>query len=167
MEFLRDHLPCSDLDCYPFPFFLRFADHALALRDEAPWCGELEWEIFAHYVLFPRVNDEDLSFHRALFHRELWPRVKDLATAGERVLEVNRWCCEHASYQAQDERTASPLTVYRCGSGRCGVGLPGVRPAQRGRRRPAGIRPPLGPLRRQPRLGGSAVRWTVAVFGGL
>ena len=120
MEFLRDHLPCSDLDCYPFPFFLRFADHALALRDEAPWCGELEWEIFAHYVLFPRVNDEDLSFHRALFHRELWPRVKDLATAGERVLEVNRWCCEHASYQAQDERTASPLTVYRCGSGRCG-----------------------------------------------
>ena len=120
MEFLRDHLPCSDLDCYPFPFFLRFADHALALRDEAPWCGELEWEIFAHYVLFPRVNDEDLSFHRALFHRELWPRVKDLATAGERVLEVNRWCCEHASYQAQDERTASPLTVFRCGSGRCG-----------------------------------------------
>ena len=120
MEFLRDHLPDSDLDCYPFPLFLRFARHALALREQAPWCGALEWEIFAHYVLFPRVNDEDLSFHRRLFHRSLWPRVRDLPGAGQRVLEVNRWCCEHASYQAQDERTASPLTVYRCGSGRCG-----------------------------------------------
>lgn len=120
MEFLRDHLPDSDLDCYPFPLFLRFARHALALREQAPWCGALEWEIFAHYVLFPRVNDEDLSFHRRLFHRSLWPRVRDLPGAGQQVLEVNRWCCEHASYQAQDERTASPLTVYRCGSGRCG-----------------------------------------------
>ncbi len=120
MEFLRDHLPDSDLDCYPFSLFLRFADHALALRDEAPWCGALEWELFAHYVLFPRVNDEDLSFHRALFHAALWPRVEGLSSAEDRVLEVNRWCCEHASYQAQDERTASPLTVYRCGSGRCG-----------------------------------------------
>ncbi len=120
MEFLRDHLPDSDLDCYPFSLFLRFAHHALALREAAPWCGALEWEIFAHYVLFPRVNDEDLSFHRALFHASLWPRVKDLPTAEDRVLEANRWCCEHASYEAQDERTASPLTVYRCGSGRCG-----------------------------------------------
>ncbi|MDE7004870.1 MAG: transglutaminase-like domain-containing protein, partial [Oscillospiraceae bacterium] len=120
MEFLRDHLPDSDLDCYPFSLFLRFAHHALALREAAPWCGALEWEIFAHYVLFPRVNDEDLSFHRALFHASLWPRVKDLPAAEDRVLEANRWCCEHASYEAQDERTASPLTVYRCGSGRCG-----------------------------------------------
>lgn len=118
--FLRDHLPESDLDCYPPELFLRFAGHALALREEVPWCGALDWEIFAHYVLFPRVNDEDLSFHREVFHDALWSRVRDLPTAQARVLEVNRWCHEHASYQAQDERTASPLTVYRCGSGRCG-----------------------------------------------
>lgn len=120
MEFLRDHLPESDLDCFPAGLFLRFADHALALRQAAPWCAGLDWEIFAHYVLFPRVNDEDLSFHRELFHQALWPRVKDIPSPEERVLEVNRWCHEHASYQAQDNRTASPLTVYRCGSGRCG-----------------------------------------------
>ena len=120
MEFLRDHLPASDLESCPFPLFLDFADHALALREAAPWCGELEWELFAHYVLFPRVNDEDLSPHRALFHAQLWPRAAPLPSSEERVLEVNRWCCEHASYQAQDQRTASPLTVYRCGSGRCG-----------------------------------------------
>ena len=118
MDFLYGSLPESDLDCYPAELFLRFADHALKLRETT--CGALDWEIFAHYVLFPRVNDEDLSFHREIFYNSLWPRVKDLTTPEARVLEVNRWCHEHASYQAQDERTASPLTVFRCGSGRCG-----------------------------------------------
>ena len=120
MDFLYVNLPESDLDCYPAELFLRFADHALKLRETAPWCRTLDWEIFAHYVLFPRVNDEDLSFHREIFYYALWPRVKNLPTVEARVLEVNRWCHEHASYQAQDERTASPLTVFRCGSGRCG-----------------------------------------------
>ena len=120
VDFLLDHLPQSDLDCYPPDLFLRFTDHALAVREAAPWCGALDWEIFAHYVLFPRVNDEDLSFHREIFHASLWPRVRDLPTQEDRVLEVNRWCREHAAYQAQDQRTASPLTVYRCGGGRCG-----------------------------------------------
>ena len=120
MDFLLNHLPQADLDCYSPDLFLRFTDHALALREAAFWCGALDWEIFAHYVLFPRVNDEDLSFHREIFHASLWPRVRDLPTTEERVLEVNRWCREHATYQAQDERTAAPLTVYRCGSGRCG-----------------------------------------------
>ena len=120
MEFLRDHLPRSDLDCYPAELFLRFADHALFLRKTAAWCRDLDEEIFSHYVLFPRVNDEDLSFHREIFYDALWPRVRDLPSQEARVLEVNRWCHEHACYQAQDERTASPLTVFRCGSGRCG-----------------------------------------------
>ena len=87
MAFLLDHLPASDLDCYPPALFLRFADHALMLRESAPWCAALDWEIFAHYVLFPRVNDEDLSFHREIFRASLWPRVRDLPTEEERVLE--------------------------------------------------------------------------------
>lgn len=120
MAFLRDHLPESDLDCYPFELFLQFADHALMLRESCPWCRALEWEIFAHYVLFPRVNDEDLSFHRTVFYNALWPRICGLSTQEERTLEVNRWCHENACYEVQDERTASALTVYRCGSGRCG-----------------------------------------------
>lgn len=120
MDFLRRHLPASDLDCYPFQLFLDFASHALFLRENDPACGALDWDIFAHYVLFPRVNDEDLPPHRALFYRELAPRLAGIEDGRQRVLAVNRWCQEYASYQAQDERTASPLTVLRCGSGRCG-----------------------------------------------
>lgn len=120
MEFLLGHLPASDLDCYPFELFLDFAGHALFLRENDSVCGALDWELFAHYVLFPRVNDEDLSPHRALFYQALSPRLAGIEDEQARVLAVNRWCHEYASYQAQDERTASPLTVFRCGSGRCG-----------------------------------------------
>ena len=120
MEFLREYLPPSDLWGYPAELFLQFVRHGVFLRKTAPWCGALDWPVFAHYVLFPRVNDEDLSFHREIFYDALWPRVKELPDGEARVQEVNRWCRERAIYQAQDERTASPLTVYRCGSGRCG-----------------------------------------------
>lgn len=120
MEFLYRHLPESDLDCYSPSLFLQFTDHALFLRETLPWCACLEEEIFYHYVLFPRVNDEDLSFHRKLFYDALFPRIKALSTLEEMVLEANRWCQETASYQAADERTASPLTVYKSGIGRCG-----------------------------------------------
>ena len=120
MDFLLTHLPQSDLDCYDHTLFLHFIDHALTLRESAPWCAELEEEIFFHYVLFPRVNDEDISFHRTLFHDALWERIHAIPTTEEKALEVNRWCHECASYQMQDDRTASPLTVFRCGSGRCG-----------------------------------------------
>ena len=36
------------------------------------------------------------------------------------MLAVNYWCAAQASYEASDERTQSPLSVYRSGSGRCG-----------------------------------------------
>lgn len=119
MAFLAGTLPQSDLDSYPPELFRSFCAHALMLRERAGWCRALDEELFLHYVLFPRINDEDLSEHRALFYSALWPRVCGLSLE-EAVLETNRWCHEQASYQMQDARTASPLTVFRCGSGRCG-----------------------------------------------
>lgn len=118
--FLRAHLPQSDLDSYESSLLAAFVDHALALRETAPWCAALPEEIFYHYVLFPRVNDEDISFHREIFRAALWERIVHLPTVEEKALEVNRWCSEMATYEMQNDRTASPLTVYRNGSGRCG-----------------------------------------------
>mgnify|MGYP001623725475 FL=1 len=118
LTFIRQALP-EDWDSYPQSLFEAFAAHSHMLRQTVPWCASLSREAYEQYVLCPRVNDEDLSDHRALFYSQLWDRVKDLSQE-EAALEVNRWCHEQASYQAQDDRTASPLTVYRCGSGRCG-----------------------------------------------
>ena len=118
LTFIRQALP-EDWDSYPQSLFEAFAAHSRMLRRTVPWCASLSREAYEQYVLCPRVNDEDLSDHRALFYSQLWDRVKDLSQE-EAALEVNRWCHEQASYQAQDDRTASPLTVYHCGSGRCG-----------------------------------------------
>ncbi len=120
LDFLCSHLPEEDLRCDPPELLRQFAEHALFLREAAPWCRSLDWEIFCHYVLFPRVNNEDLSSHRKIFFDALWPRVRDLPSVEDVVLEVNCWCHEIATYQSTDTRTASPLTVYRTGIGRCG-----------------------------------------------
>ena len=120
LEFLRSHLPQSDLDCYDDALMLQFAEHGAYLRQNVSWCKELEQELFDHYVLCPRVNDEDLSFYGKTFFDALWERIAPMDTMEERILEVNRWCGQMANYQMQDERTASALTVFRNGSGRCG-----------------------------------------------
>ena len=118
LRFLKTALP-ADWATYPRSLFEDFAANAAMLRDTVPLCRHLSRDVYEQYVLCPRVNDEDLSDHRGLFYGQLWDRVKDLEQE-QAVLEVNRWCHEQASYQGQDDRTASPLTVYRCGSGRCG-----------------------------------------------
>ena len=120
LEFLRRSLPQSDWDCYGEAFLQQFAEHGQMLRRAVPWCKGLDPELFDHYVLCPRVNDEDLSFYGKIFFDALWERIAPMDTMEKRILEVNRWCGEQANYQMQDDRTASALTVYRNGSGRCG-----------------------------------------------
>lgn len=119
MDYLRHSLPLCDLHSYPFELFLEFARHADMVRREAAWLADVPDAMFLSYVLMPRVNDEDLSGHRLLFYRELCDRLKGLSD-NDAALAVNVWCAEHVVYKAQDARTASPLTVYRSGEGRCG-----------------------------------------------
>lgn len=119
VEYLLGTLPLSDTDTYPFSLFAEFARHARMLRDAMPWCAALDEHLYLDYVLCPRVNDEDLSLHRPLFFQQLLPRVQGLGIE-QAVLAVNRWCNENVAYRQQDTRTASPLSVYRNGFGRCG-----------------------------------------------
>ena len=118
LAYLKQALP-EDWAQYPRALMEEFARHAAGLRQTADWCAALPEEAYLHYVVCPRVNDEDLSSHRPLFYRLLWDRVKGL-NQEDAVLEVNRWCHEQASYQTQDDRTASPRTVFFSGVGRCG-----------------------------------------------
>ncbi len=112
-------LPLGDGAGQAFDTLAAFARHGLYLRRNSPFCRELDEEMFLHFVWYPRVNDEALSDHREAFWRALRGRIAGLdATAA--ALEVNRWCAEHMTYRLTDERTMSPLTAWRTGSGRCG-----------------------------------------------
>ena len=112
-------LPLSDLGDYGPELLLGSVRHGLRVRAEFPWCRELPEDLFFRQVLYPRVNNEQLSPCRELFYGKLRPRVAGLPLE-EAVLEVNRWCAEEATYRSTDGRTASALAVYACGYGRCG-----------------------------------------------
>ena len=119
IKMLHQALPQSDIDTYCGEIFQEFINHACMLRKEMPWCAALREEDFFQYVLSPRINNEDISSHRPLFYEKLRERVQNLSLR-DAVLEVNKWCCENAGYESQDDRTMSALTVYKYGSGRCG-----------------------------------------------
>lgn len=118
-RFLRLTLPYADIGGYDTDFFAEFAEHAAGLLRTEERCRDIPENIFLWYVLHPRVNNEELSACRRLFHDKLGKRLKGLAPE-EAVQVVNRWCAEHVTYRSTDERTASALSVYRTGFGRCG-----------------------------------------------
>lgn len=119
MEFLKKTLPVADLDMYPLSLLEKFCEHAYMLEQNSSFCKNLPEEVFLYYVLFPRINNEDLSFNREIFYEALRDRIEGLSVQSA-VIEINKWCHEQATYQQQDSRTASPLTVFRNASGRCG-----------------------------------------------
>ena len=119
LSFLYATMPISDVGDYSPEFFLNVVRHGLRLRQEFSWCAALPEHLFLKDVLYPRINTEELSDCRELFCQKLASRVQGL-TLPQAILEVNRWCCEEATYRSTDGCTSSALEVYRRGYGRCG-----------------------------------------------
>ena len=119
MEFLYAYMPLSDLADYEPQFYLQQVRYAFKAREEMPWGKDIPEDVFRHFVLVYRVNNENLDTARMVFYRELKERVKDM-TIEEAALEVNHWCHEHVAYRASDSRTSAPLATMRTSLGRCG-----------------------------------------------
>ncbi len=119
LEFLYAYMPYSDLADYDQAFYLQQVKAAFAARDHFSWGKKVPEDIFRHFVLVYRVNNENLDTARLLMQRELSPRVEGLSMY-EAALEVNHWCHEHVAYRASDGRTSAPLATMRTSLGRCG-----------------------------------------------
>ena len=119
MKYLYGTMPLRDAGEYDFSLFLSYVRHGLWLYENVDWCAALPEDIFIHYVLACRVNSEDLTDCRPFFYEKLKDRVAGLPLE-KAVLEINYWCGENATYESTDIRTASPMTMYRSGKGRCG-----------------------------------------------
>ena len=117
--FVVGSMPLSDLISADLSVIAGEVRHALWTRRTLPYGGSIPAGLFRNYVLFYRVNNEAIEPHRKAFCDELFPRIQG-KTMEEAALEVNYWCYEKATYQATDDRTASPMTVLRRGYGRCG-----------------------------------------------
>ena len=119
MEFLYAYMPLSDLADYTPQFFLQQVRYAFKARAEMPWGKDVSEDVFRHFVLVYRVNNENLDTARMVMFRELKERVQGM-TIEEAALEVNHWCHEHVAYRASDSRTSAPLATMRTSLGRCG-----------------------------------------------
>ncbi|TLS50100.1 transglutaminase domain-containing protein [Paenibacillus antri] len=119
LKFLFAYMPLHDLADYDGAFFLNHVRQALAVRERMPWGRSVPDDIFLHFVLPYRVNNENVDDSRSVLLDRLYDRVKDLSMA-DAILETNYWCHETATYVGTDVRTVSPLTLMRTAQGRCG-----------------------------------------------
>ena len=119
LKFLYAFMPLSDLADYNGDFFLSNVDMSLRAKSETSWGKEIPEDIFLHYVLPCRINNENLDSFRIVYYNELLNRVKG-KEIGEAALEINHWCHEKVSYQAADIRTSAPMSTILSARGRCG-----------------------------------------------
>ncbi|WP_461642523.1 transglutaminase domain-containing protein [Labilibaculum euxinus] len=119
LQFLYAYMPLCDLADYNGDFFLKQVRSSFEARESFEWGKKVPDELFRHFVLPYRVNNENLDSARWVFLKELKPRLKDMSMK-EAVLEVNHWCHEKVNYAPTDIRTSGPLSIVRTSWGRCG-----------------------------------------------
>lgn len=119
LAFLYQYLPLPDQYDYPRSFYEEQIRLSMQARREMPWGKQIPEREFRHFVLPPRVNNENLDSARSVFFRELKERVHRLPMK-EAILEVNHWCHEKVTYRPSDARTSSPLATVKTAYGRCG-----------------------------------------------
>ncbi|WP_206225131.1 transglutaminase domain-containing protein [Parabacteroides sp. ZJ-118] len=119
LTFMYAYMPIGDITDYSGDFYLRNIRSSFQARNEMPWGDSIPEDIFRHFVLPVRVNNENLDESRMVFFDELKDRVKSLSLY-DAVLEVNHWCHEKVIYTPSDSRTSSPLASVKTAYGRCG-----------------------------------------------
>lgn len=119
LEYLYGTLPLDDVRFTPFEWMEEACAAALATRAANQYGADIPEDIFAQYVLCPRVNKERAQRHRRFFAEKLKARIQGKSIA-DAALSVNLWCCEQVTYHSSDDRTEGPITAYLSGIGRCG-----------------------------------------------
>ena len=119
LTFMYAYMPIGDITEYSGDFYLKNIRSSFQARNEMPWGDSIPEDIFRHFVLPVRINNENLDESRMVFFDELKDRVKGLSLY-DAVLEVNHWCHEKVIYTPSDGRTSSPLASVKTAYGRCG-----------------------------------------------
>jgi len=132
LKYLFTHMPISDMENYEPELFLSFAEHAVMLWENDHDIQNFSEEIFLNYILFYRVNDEEIMACRALFFEQITNYLKNRSkrkadnisavqdAIEKKVLDINWWCAENVTYHVTDGRTRAAKSIYQSGFGRCG-----------------------------------------------
>lgn len=119
MEFLYSTMSSADMGDYEAEYFLDNVRMSLRAREQMAWGKDVPEDLFRHFVLPVRVNNERLDEFRMVYYDSLRMRVEGMSLR-EAALEVNHWCHERATYVPTDRRTSSPMATILTSEGRCG-----------------------------------------------
>ena len=75
LKFLYAYMPLSDLADYNGDFFLANINMSLSAQSETKWGKDIPEEVFLHYVLPCRINNENLDSFRITYFNELMNRI--------------------------------------------------------------------------------------------
>ena len=119
VEFLYKSMPMSDRAMMSSDYYIRSVRTTLLAREEMPWGKSVPDDIWKHFVLPVRSNNEYLDNFRVIYYPELRDRVKNLSMR-DAALEINHWLHEKVTYRPSDARTSAPMSTIRTAKGRCG-----------------------------------------------
>src|SRR5574344_479714 len=119
LDFLYQYMPLSDRADYDTSFFISQVKTAIMAKNTFSWGKIVPEEIFKHFVLVYRVNNENLDSAREVMFSMMKDRIKNMSMY-DAALEVNHWCHEYVNYKGSDGRTSSPLATMKTSWGRCG-----------------------------------------------
>ena len=119
LEFLYAFMPLSDLAMHNGNYVLLQVNSAFQAKEFFNWGKTIPEDLFRHFVLPYRINNEYTDTARQVFYKELKERIKGMSMYNA-ALEVNHWCHEKVTYNGSDERTSGPLATVRNALGRCG-----------------------------------------------
>lgn len=119
LTFLYAYMPIGDVTDYSGDYYLENIRLSQQTQADMPWGKTIPDELYRHFVLPIRINNENLDESRKVFYGELKERVKNLSMQ-DAILEVNHWCHEKVVYRPSDARTSSPLASVKTAYGRCG-----------------------------------------------
>ena len=119
LMFLYAYMPIGDITDYSGKYYLDQVRLSEQVRHEMPWGEIIPDDLYRHFVLPVRINNENLDESRQVFYDELKDRIKGLSMQ-DAILEVNHWCHEKVVYRPSDARTSSPLASVKTAYGRCG-----------------------------------------------
>lgn len=119
MLFLYAYMPLPDIYDHTPEYHLKNVQTSLKGRVELPWGEMVPADLFRHFVLPVRTNNEFLDDFRTTYYEELRDLVKNMSME-QAVLELNHWSHKHITYAPSDGRTRPPMATLKNALGRCG-----------------------------------------------
>ncbi|MGF7010216.1 hypothetical protein M2145_000970 [Lachnospiraceae bacterium PF1-21] len=120
LRYLYGNMPLSDILNYSFETYLEYATHGVFLWKAGPYKNQISEEMFCQYVVYHRINTEDISPCRTFFYEQVKGEIGPNDSMRAATIALNYWCAGEVTYRTTDDRTASPMTTYRSSYGRCG-----------------------------------------------